>query len=174
MPPASKVVVRLTADQRRALEELVHTGECSAHAARRARILLKADADGPDAWPDERIAEALDVCRMTVARARQQFAAEGLHTTLYKKKGTGRQYRALDGAQEARLVAIACSEPPAGHARWTLELLAERLVELKVIDSIHPSTVCRALKKMNSSRGLCSSGSSHRAKVGHSSRRWKT
>src|SRR5215210_1773144 len=174
MPPASKVVVRLTTDQRQASEELVHTGACSAHAARRARILLKADADGPDAWPDERIAEALDISRMTVARARQQFAAEGLHTTLHKKKGAGRQYRSLDGAQEARLVAIACSDPPAGHARWTLELLADRLVELKVIDSIHPSTVCRALKKMNSSRGSGSSGSSRRAKAGRSSRRWRT
>jgi transposase len=174
MPPASKVVVRLTADQRRALEELVHTGECSAHAARRARILLKADADGPDAWPDERIAEALDVCRMTVARARQQFAAEGLHTTLHKKKATGRQYRALDGAQEAQLVAIACSQPPAGHARWTMELLADRLVELKVIDSISPSTVCRTLQKTTSSRGSSSSGSFRRAEAGRSSRRWKT
>lgn len=174
MSLANKVVVRLTAEQRTALEELVHTGECSAHAARRARILLKADANGPDAWPDERIAEALDICRMTVARARQQFAAEGLHTTLYKKKGAGRQYRSLDGAQEARLVAIACSDPPDGHTRWTMELLAERLVELKVIDSIHPSTVCRALKKMNSSRGSSNNGSSHRARAGRSSQRWKT
>jgi hypothetical protein len=174
MPPASKVVVRLTSDQRKALEELVHTGACSAHAARRARILLKADADGPDAWPDERIAEALDVCRMTVARARQQFAADGLAGTLRKKKAVDRQYRCLDGAQEAQLVALACSEPPAGHARWTMELLAGRLVELKVIDSISPSTVCRTLKKMNSSRGSSSSGSSHRKPAGRSSRRWKT
>src|SRR5688572_7004432 len=115
MTPASKVAVRLTADQRKALEELVHTGACSAHAARRARILLKADADGPDAWPDERIAEALDVCRMTVARARQRFAAEGLDGVLRKKKAADRQYRSLDGAQEAQLVAIACSQPPEGH-----------------------------------------------------------
>jgi transposase len=173
MIPASKVVVRLTADQRQALEELVHTGACSAHAARRARILLKADADGPDAWTDERIAEALDVCRMTVARARQRFAAEGLASTLRKKKAIDRQYRSLDGAQEAQLAAIACSEPPEGHARWTMELLADRLVELKVIDSIHPSTVCRALKKMNSSRGSSSSGSSRRKPAARSSRRWK-
>ena len=174
MPPATKVVVRLTADQRRALEELVHTGECSAHAARRARILLKADADGPDAWPDERIAEALDVCRMTVMRARQRFATEGLAGTLRKRKAVDRQYRALDGAQEAQLVAIACSRPPEGHARWTMGLLAGRLVELKVTDSISPSTVCRALKKMNSSRGSSSSGSSHRGGAGRSSRRWRT
>jgi hypothetical protein len=174
MPPASKVVVRLTADRRRALGELVHTGACSAHAARRARILLKADADGPDAWPDERIAEALDVCRMTVARARQRFAAEGLGATPRKKKAADRQYRALDGAQEARLVAIACSEPPAGYARWTMELLADRLVELKVIDSISPSTACRTLQKTSPSRGSSGSGSSRRATAGRSSRRWRT
>jgi hypothetical protein len=174
MPPATKVVVRLTADQRRALEALVHTGECSAHEARRARILLKADADGPDAWPDERIAEALDVCRMTVMRARQRFAAEGLARTLRKNKAVDHKYRALDGAQEARLVAVACSQPPEGRARWTMEWLAERLAELKVIDSIHPPTVCRTLKKMNSSRGSSSSGSSRRAEAGRSSRRWRT
>ena len=174
MPPASKVVVRLTSEQRQALEELVHTGERSAHAARRARILLKADADGPDAWADERIAEALDICRMTVARARRRFAAEGLAGTLRKKKAADRQYRKLDGAQEARLAAVACSQPPEGHARWTMELLAERLVELEVIDSISPSTVCRTLKKMNSSRGSSSSGSSHRRAAGRSSRRWRT
>jgi transposase len=153
MTPASKVVVRLTADQRQTLERLVHTGEHPAHAARRARILLKADADGPDAWPDERIAQALDVCRMTVARARQQFAAEGLDATLHKKRATGRHYRKLDGAQEARLVTLACSAPPAGQVRWTMTLLAERLVELAVVESIDPSTVWRTLQKTSSSRG---------------------
>jgi len=158
MPPTSKVIVRLTTDQRRALEELVHTGECSAHAARRARILLKADAEGPDAWPDERIAEALDVCRMTVMRARQRFVTEGLAGTLRKKKAADRQYRKLDGKQEAQLVTIACSKPPEGQARWTMELLAERLVELNVVESISPSTVCRTLQKTNSSRGSSSSG----------------
>src|SRR5688500_11338120 len=107
MAPASKVVVRLTTDQRQTLEKLVHTGEQPAHLTRRARILLKADADGPDGWPDERIADALDVCRMTVARVRQQFAADGLDATLHKRKAAGRQYRKLDGEQEARLVALA-------------------------------------------------------------------
>jgi hypothetical protein len=173
MPPASKVVVRLTADQRRALEVLVHPGECSAPAARRARILLKADANGPDAWSDERIAQALGVCRMTVMRARQRSAAEGLAGTL-RKEATDRQYRSPDGAQEAQLVAIACSQPPEGHARWAMELLAERLVELKVIGPISPSAICRALKKMNSSRGSGSSGSYRRAEGERSSRRWRT
>jgi transposase len=174
MSLAKKVVVRLTADQRRTLERVVGTGEHPALTTRRARILLKADADGPDAWTDEQIAQALDTTRMTVSRVRQQFAAFGLDATLHRKKPTGRQYRKLDGAQEAQLVALACSEAPEGQARWTMELLAGRLVELKVIDSIHPSTVCRTLKKMNSSRGSSSSGSSRRVRAGRSSRRWKT
>ena len=165
MPPASKVVVRLTAEQRQALEKLVHTGTHPAHAVRRARILLKADAGGPDAWPDERIAEALDVCRMTVARVRQQFAADGLDATLHKRRAAGRQYRKLDGEQEARLVALACSKAPDGHARWTMKLLADRLVELEVVESIDPATVWRTLKKTRSSRGSSSSGSSRRGRT---------
>jgi transposase len=173
MSRAKKVVVRLTGDQRRTLERVIHTGEYPALTTRRARILLKADADGPDAWTDEQIADALDTTRMTVMRVRQQFAAEGLDVTLHRKKPTGRQYRSLDGKQEAQLVAVACSQPPEGQVRWTMELLAQRLVELKVVESISPSTVCRTLKKMNSSRGSSSSGSSHRGKVVRSSRRWK-
>ena len=133
MPPSPKVAVRLSAEDRALLERVVRTGEHPALVVTRARILLKADADGPDAWPDDRIADALDVCRMTVRRARQRFAAEGLDATLRRKKPTGRQYRKLDGAQEARLVQIACSEPPAGRARWTMRLLADRLVELNTV-----------------------------------------
>jgi transposase len=160
MPPTSKVAVRLTPDQRAALEQLVHTGTHPAHATRRARILLKADADGPDAWPDERIAQALDINRMTVARVRAQFAAEGLDATLHKKKAKDRQYRKLDGAQEARLIALTCSPPPEGQARWTMQLLADQLVELEVVEAIDPATVWRTLKKTTSSRGSSSSGSS--------------
>src|SRR5262245_4452243 len=151
--PASKIEVRLAADQRGTLERLVHTGTHPAHARRRAAILLRADASGPDGWPDERIAEALDVSRNTVWRVRAQFAAEGLDATLHKKKAAGRQYRKLDGRQEARLVALSCSEPPPGQARWTMQLLADKLVELQVVQSIDPSTVWRTLQKTNSSRG---------------------
>ena len=174
MAPASKVVARLTADQRRALEALVHTGTHPAHAVRRARILLKADADGPDAWADERIAEALDINRMTVARVRAQFAAEGLDATLHKRKAKGRQYRKLDGGQEARLIALACSAAPDGRARWTMRLLADKLVELEVVEAIDPATVWRALQKTSSSRGSSSSGSSRRRPAGPSRRRWRT
>jgi transposase len=151
--PASKVGVRLSAEERAALERLVHTGTHPAHATRRARILLKADAAGPDAWPDERIAQALDINRMTVSRARAQFAAAGLDATLHKKKAKDRQYRKLDGQQEARLIALACSQPPEGQARWTMKLLADKLVESEVVPVIDPATVWRALQKTNSSRG---------------------
>ena len=160
MVPATKVVVRLTADQRQVLEGIVHTGTQPAARRRRAHILLKVDADGPDAWPDERVAEALDTSRMTVQRVRQQFAADGLDATLHRKRPTGRQYRKLDGKQEAKLVAPACSPAPEGRARWTMVLLADRLVEMQVVDAIDPATVCRTLKKTRSSRGSSSSGSS--------------
>jgi len=123
-------------------------------------LLLKADAHGPDAWPDERGAEALGVCRMTVSRVRQQFAAEGLDATLHKKRAAERQYRKLDGAQEARLIALTCSPPPEGQARWTMKLLADKLVELEVVEAIDPATVWRALEKTTSSPGSSSSGSS--------------
>lgn len=151
--PASKIEVRLSPDQRDALERLVHTGTHPAHARRRASILLRADADGPDAWPDDRIAQALDINRNTVWRVRAQFAAEGLDATLHKKKAQGRQYRKLDGAQEAQLVALACSSPPEGQACWTMRLLADRLVELEVVEAVDPSTVWRTLQKTRSSRG---------------------
>ena len=171
---AEKVVVRLAADQRRAPERVASTGEHPALATRRARILLKADADGPDARTDEQIAEALDTTRTTVMRVRQRFAAEGLGATLHRRKPTGRQYRKLDGEREARLVALACSEAPEGQARWTMGLPAGRLVELGVVDSISPPTVCRAPQKTSSSRGSSGSGSSRRARAGRSSRRWRT
>lgn len=174
MSPAHKVVIALTAEQRAALGRLVRTGAHPAAMRRRAQILLKADADGPDAWTDEEIAEHLETSRMTVQRVRQQFAREGLDATLHRKKPTGRQYRKLDGRQEAELVALACSEPPAGHARWTMTLLAGRLVELEVVEAIDPATVWRTLQKTNSSRGSSSSGSSRRRPAGRSRPRWRT
>ena len=174
MAPASKVVVRLTGDQRDALGRLLRTGSHPAAMRRRAGILLKADADGPDGWPDEDIADHLETTRITVQRVRQQFAAEGLDATLHRKRPTGRQYRKLDGRQEAKLVALACSTAPDGRARWTMKLLADKLVELEVVESIDPATVWRTLQKTTSSRGSGGSGSSRPRATGRSSRRWRT
>lgn len=164
----SKVEVRLNNDQRQVLSKLVRTGTRPAAQVRRAQILLKADADGPDGWSDPRIGKTLGCSFMTVRRVRQQFVAEGLDATLHRKRPTGRQYRKLDGKQEAQLIAVACSAAPAGRARWTMTLLADRLVELKVVESIDPATVWRTLKKTRSSRGLSSSGSLRPRRMRHS------
>ena len=143
-----KHVVRLTAADRRELERMARSGRHPARTLVHARILLKADAaKGSPGWDDAAIAEALDCGTRTVARVRKKYAAGGLDVALHRKKPTGRQYRKLDGDQEARLVAIACSAPPAGKARWTLKMLADRLVELEVVDAVSDETVRRTLKK---------------------------
>lgn len=147
-----KFIVQLTAKQRNELEQLAATGKRSAAAITRARILLKADVDG-DPWPDDRIAEALDTSAATVARVRKKFVQQGLEAAVQRQRPSGRQYRKLDGAQEARLAAVACSPPPEGQARWTMKLLADKLVELEVVEAIDPATVWRTLKKTRSSRG---------------------
>ena len=147
-----KFIVRLTPEQRQELEKLVATGRRSAAMLTRARILLKADADG-DGWADDRIAEALDTSASTVARVRKKFVQQGLQVAIGRQRPTGRQYRKLDGAQEAQLAAVACSLPPEGQARWTMKLLADKLVELEVVEAIDPATVWRTLKKTRSSRG---------------------
>ena len=142
--------VTLTADERADLEALIRKGAGAAQKLARARILLKADqgADGP-AWPDERIADALDVAVRTVGNVRQRFVEGGLAGALGRKpQCRPSKVRLLDGRAEARLLALACSEPPAGRAHWTLQLLADRLVELRVVETISADTVGRALKKV--------------------------
>jgi transposase len=149
-----KYKVTLTADERQFLHTLVSAGKAAALKLTHARILLKADAapSGP-AWTDARIAEAIEVNRTTVEQVRQRFVEQGLEAALVRKKqAQPSRERKLDGAGEARLIALACSEPPLGRAAWTLRLLAERLVELEVVETISTETVRQALKKTNSSR----------------------
>lgn len=156
-----KYVVRLTPGHRRQLERMVSSGKHPARVLTRARVLLKADAGtGGPGWQDAAVAGALDCGERTVARVRRKYAGGGLDAALYTKKPTGRQYRKLDGKQEARLIALACSPTPDGRGRWTMKLLADKLVELAVVESIDPATVWRTLKKTPSSRGSSSSGSS--------------
>jgi len=152
MAVKDKFIGRLTRKQRRELEKLAATGKRPAATITRARILLKADADA-DGWPDDRIAAALDCSTGTVARVRKKFVHQGLEAAVQRQRPTGRQYRKLDGAQEARLAALACSARPQGQARWTMKLLADELVELEVVDAIDLATVYRTLKKTRSSRG---------------------
>ena len=153
--PQKKYLVTLTPEEREQLAGLLSAGKRSALTLARARILLKADqADGGPAWPDERIAEALDCGVRTVERVRQRFVERGLEEALGRKKqDRPSRERKLDGRAEARLIALACSQPPDGRAAWTLQLLADKLVELKVVDSVCDETVRRVLKKTNSSRG---------------------
>jgi transposase len=153
--PMNKYKVTLTAEERLELEDLITTGKAAAQKLMHARILLKADAaDGGPAWPDDRIAEAVEVSAATVGRVRQRFVEEGLEAALVRKKqDRPSRERKLDGRAEARLIALACSEPPDGRAAWTLQLLADHLVELKIVDSVCDETVRRVLKKTRSSRG---------------------
>lgn len=149
-----KYRIHLTADERAMLEQVVRTGATPAITQSHARILLKADqADGGSGWPDQQIAEALDVSASTVERVRRLWVSQGRTVALERKKPTGRPRRKLDGMQEAQLAAIACSVPPEGAERWTLALLADKLVELEIVDSIARDTVRVTLKKTRSSRG---------------------
>jgi transposase len=150
-----KYKVTLTAEERQQLAELIATGKAAAPKLAHARILLKADAaDGGPAWGDARIAEAVEVSIPTVERVRQRFVEEGLEAALGRKKQERpRRERKLDGRGEARLIALACSAPPEGRKEWTMKLLADRLVELEVVDAICGETVRRVLKKTRSNRG---------------------
>jgi transposase len=145
-PQWVKFVVRLTAAERAQLQQMVADGHRAGSVLKRAWVLLQADADGPG-WGDPAIAAAYGVSPSTVHRVREAFVERGLDAALYRRKPTGRQYRKLDGAQEAKLLAIACSRPPAGRKEWTLRLLADRLVELEVVDAISHECVRGVLKK---------------------------
>jgi transposase len=141
-------VVALKPEERASLEKLVSTGHTSAKRQTHGRILLKADAGlaGPG-WTDEQICTALDVSPITVARVRKRFVEEGLEVVTHRRKARRPSRCRLDGAQEARLLALACSPAPEGHARWTLRLLADQMVILEYVEEISYETVRSVLKK---------------------------
>ena len=145
--------VTLTDTERELLRRLIGAGTESARKLTHARILLKAD-QGPagPGWTDEAIAEAVEVSPPTVARIREQYVTEGLEAALNRRAPTRQYRRKLDGAQEARSIAVACGAPPEGAERWTLRLLADKLVALEVVDDVSYQTVRRVLKKTSSSR----------------------
>jgi hypothetical protein len=157
-----KHVVQLTADARQQCLELIRCGRAPARSIMHAQVLLKADAgpDGPG-WTDVAISEAFAVTTVTVAQIRKVWVLEGLASALSHYRGTpGRPQHKLDGDQEAHLIALACSEPPEGRARWSLRLLSQRMVELGYVDSVSYSTVGRTLKKTTCSPGgPCASAS---------------
>ena len=144
-----KYIIRLSADERQMLGKLARSGKAAARKITRARVLLKADAgDGGPGWTDQRIAEAFDVGVRMIENVRRRCVEEGPEEAAFGRAWPDRPaQRKLDGAGEARLVAIACSAPPTGRSRWTLQLLADELVVLQVADSISDETVRRTLKK---------------------------
>ena len=141
--------VTLELDERGQLELLLSKGKADVRRLKHAQILLKADeSEAGPGWSDSRIAEALDCGTATVERLRQRFVEEGLELALSPYRTSRREYRTkLDGEQEARLITLACSQPPEGRARWTLRLLADALVKLEVVESISYETVRQTLKK---------------------------
>ena len=144
-----KYIVRLSGEEQKSLKILVSSGKGPARMFTRARILLKADVgEGGPGWPDEKIAEALDVTVQTIERVRKQLVEEGLDAVLSRRKYIQKVSRKkLDGDAEAHLIALACSETPKGYTRWSLRLLADRMVELGYVESISHEAVRRVLKK---------------------------
>src|SRR3982750_357964 len=145
--------VTLSDEERGYLEKLVSTGRRSAQMLIRARILLKADEAHEGRWTDQEIVEALDVSLRTVERTRQALVEEGLEAALCRQKRSRPGNMKLDGQKEAQLITLACSEAPGGRERWTLQLLADKMVELKIFESISTEAVRQVLKKTSSSRG---------------------
>jgi len=154
--PKTLYSVELSAEEREYLSRLISCGEDKVRKVTRARILLKADAG----CKDKMISEALDVGLATIHRVRKRFAQEGLEAAINRRPPNRRYERLLDGRAEAHLIALVCSAPPEGHARWSLRLLAERLVALDEVGvaSVSYETVRRTLKKTNLSLGSDSSG----------------
>ena len=148
MPP-KRYVVTLTADERRQLEALTRAGKRSARAVNRARILLLCDqGDGGPGWEDRRVAEALGCGHRTAERVRERFVTDGLDAALaHRAPATPPRTPVLDGRAEAQLIALACAATPDGRKAWTLRMLADKLVELEVVEAVSHETVRRALKK---------------------------
>ena len=149
-----KYIVTLTEPEREMLQAMLSRGKAAARKLVHARILLKADAsaDGPG-WKDEQIAEGLEVGRATVERVRREFVEEGLDAALERRRPRREYRRTLDGDGEAHLVALACQQPPEGRSRWTLRLLADRMVQLEYVEQVSKDTVARVLKKTSLSLG---------------------
>ena len=149
-----KYVVELSGEEREHLGTVISKGKTAARTILKARILLKADQGRlGESWTDDRICQALDTNEAMVARVRRQLVEEGLEAVLSRKKRETPPIPPIfDGEAQARLIALACSEPPAGHARWSIRLLADKVVELEIVERAHFNTVGRALKKTISNR----------------------
>lgn len=143
-----KYIVRLLVEEREMLENVIKKLKGSSEKVRRAHILLKADADGPN-WADAKIAEAFSCTRRSVELIRERFVTEGFESVLNgKKRETPPRQKLLDGEQEAKIIAMRLGTPPKGFGSWSLRLLANKVIELEIVDSVSHETVRQALKKM--------------------------
>src|SRR6266404_4707502 len=144
-----RYVVRLSADERERLEALIRKGKSPAQRLLKARILLKADvSEAGEGWSDSRIIKALETSASMIYRVRRQLVEEGFEAVLNRKqRATPAVAGIFDGEKEAKLIALACSRPPKGRARWTLRLLENKVVELHIVDRASDSTIGRTLKK---------------------------
>jgi transposase len=148
-----KYVVRLTSEERKKLENMVARGKVAAYRRLHAQVLLKADiSDKGPGWTDQKIADAFDITVRSIERIRKRLVEYGLDAAIRRAGGGGRK-RLLDGSAEAHLIALACSDPPEGRCQWTLQLLADKMVELRHIDTVSYETVRRVLKKTKSNHG---------------------
>ncbi len=159
-----RYVVKLSGEERERLDALVRVGKHPTRLLTKARILLKADAsEAGEGWSDSQIAAALDTSTDTVARTRQQLVEEGFEAVLVRKHSPASARPCIfDGAAEAKLIALACSEPPKGRKRWTLQLLEEAVVELNIVERASDNTIGRTLKKTLSNRTCRNNGSFRR------------
>lgn len=171
---SKKYIVSLKPEERQLLEQLIKKGVAPAYKINHARILLKADRNQSNGgWIDETISLALDISISTIERVRRLFVEQGIAAALTRATPSNSKSRKLDGKQEAHLIAIACSQPPEGQARWTLRLLADRMVELEIVESISHETVRQVLKKTNLNLGSINLGSSPRKRMQSLSTTWK-
>ena len=151
--------MRLTTDERKSLFELIEKGRASKEKLNRARILLKADCgEEGENWDDHKIADAFYVSAKSVFNTRKSLVEEGLEKTINRSPLQKRKKKIIQGEEEAYLIAIACGEPPAGHCRWTLRLLADKMVELEYVDAVSHETIRDALKKTNLNLGKKKNG----------------
>ena len=169
-----RYVVRLSAEEREQLQGLVNRGREAAYRRRHAQVLLLVDeGEHGQGLIDREVAERVGCTRRTVEQIRERCVCDGLQVALERRKRRRERSRVLDGAGEARLVSIACSEPPAGRSRWTLRMLGDRLVELEVVESISAEAVRQALKKTSSNPGRSACGAFPHKRTRRSCARWK-
>ena len=152
--PRKTYIVALSPEEQDTLKNLTKTGKTAAYKLNHARILLKADINREDGgWRDQDISDALDISVSTIERVRKRFVEEGLEGALSRQPPSRTKPRLLDGEHEAHLIALTCGDPPEGRGKWTLRLLADRMVELGYVESISYETVRQTLKKTNSNLG---------------------